>query len=119
MKRSFWHTLTAWQDFPQRKPMLIQGARQVGKTWLLKCFGESRFKNCILLDFAESKELNGFFEPNLKPERILTDLGLYLDRDITLEDTLLIFDEIQLCPEALTSLKYFCEKYPEAYICAS
>ena len=119
MKRSFWHTLTAWQDLPQRKPMLIQGARQVGKTWLLKCFGESRFKNCILLDFAENKELNGFFDPNLKPERILTDLGLYLDRDITLEDTLLIFDEIQLCPEALTSLKYFCEKYPEAYICAS
>jgi predicted AAA+ superfamily ATPase len=119
MRRSFWHTLTAWQDLPQRKPMLIQGARQVGKTWLLKCFGESRFENCILLDFAENKELNGFFEPNLKPERILTDLGLYLDRDITLEDTLLIFDEIQLCPEALTSLKYFCEKYPEAYICAS
>ncbi len=119
MKRSFWHKLTAWQDLPQRKPMLIQGARQVGKTWLLKCFGESRFENCILLDFAENKELNGFFEPNLKPERILTDLGLYLDRDITLEDTLLIFDEIQLCPEALTSLKYFCEKYPEAYICAS
>jgi len=55
--------------------MLIQGARQVGKTWLLKCFGESRFENCILLDFAENKELNGFFEPNLKPERILTDLG--------------------------------------------
>jgi len=99
--------------------MLVQGARQVGKTWVLKRFGEICFENCILLDFAENKELNGLFEPNLKPERILIDLGLYLGRDITLENTLLIFDEIQLCPAALTSLKYFCEKYPEAYICAS
>lgn len=119
MKRYLWDELTAWKALPKRKPMLIQGARQVGKTWILKRFGESRFKNCILLDFAENKTLNGFFQPDLRPERILTDLGLYLDADITLEDTLLIFDEIQLCPEALTSLKYFCEKYPEAYICAS
>ena len=119
MKRSFWNTLTEWKDAPSRKPMLIQGARQVGKTWILKRFGEAQFDNCILLDFAENKELNGFFEPNLKPERILTDLGLYLGKDLTLENTLLIFDEIQLCPEALTSLKYFYEKYPDAYICAS
>ncbi|NQU38511.1 MAG: ATP-binding protein [Lentisphaerae bacterium] len=111
--------MTAWQALPKRKPMLIQGARQVGKTWILRRFGESRFENCILLDFAENKALNGFFRPDLKPERILTDLGLYLDTDITLEDTLLIFDEVQLCPEALTSLKYFYERYPEAYICAS
>ena len=72
----------------------------------------------MLVDVAENKELNGFFEPNLKPDRILTDLGLYLGVDIDLENTLLIFDEVQLCPEALTSLKYFYEKYPEAYICA-
>lgn len=119
MNRLFMQKLIEWQDRPQRKPMLIQGARQVGKTWLLKQFGKSRFTHCIHLDFAENKELNGFFEPNLRPERILTDLGLYLGTDITLEDTLLIFDEIQLCPAALTSLKYFCETYPEAYICAS
>ncbi len=119
MKRSFWNTLMAWKNAPRRKPMLVQGARQVGKTWILKQFGKSQFEHCILLDFAENKELNGFFEPNLKPERILTDLGLYLGIDITLEDTLLIFDEIQLCPEALTALKYFYEKYPNAFICAS
>jgi predicted AAA+ superfamily ATPase len=119
MKRSFWNTLTTWKESPRRKPLLVQGARQVGKTWILKRFGAVRFENCILLDFAENKELNGFFTPNLKPERILTDLGLYLGMDILLENTLLIFDEIQLCPEALTSLKYFYEKYPEAYICAS
>ena len=119
MKRSFWNTLTAWKALPRRKPLLVQGARQVGKTWILQRFGEMCFENCVLLDFAENKELNGFFEPNLKPERILSDLGLYLGKDITLGNTVLIFDEIQLCPEALTSLKYFYEKYPEAYICAS
>lgn len=119
MKRSFWNTLIQWKKASRRKPMLVQGARQVGKTWILKEFGETQFNHCILLDFAENKELNGFFEPNLKPERILTELGLYLGMDINLEDTLLVFDEIQLCPEALTALKYFYERYPEAYICAS
>lgn len=119
MNRYFMQKLIDWQESPQRKPMLIQGARQVGKTWLLKSFGKSRFAHCIHLDFVENKELKGFFEPNLKPERILTDLGLYLGVDISLKDTLLIFDEIQVCPAALTSLKYFCETYPEAYICAS
>jgi len=119
MKRSFWNTLTQWKNASRRKPMLVQGARQVGKTWILKQFGETQFNHCILLDFAENKELNGFFEPNLKPERILTELGLYLGMDINLEDTLLVFDEIQLCPEALTALKYFYERYPESYICAS
>ena len=119
MKRSFSNTLATWKKQSRRKPLLVQGARQVGKTWILKRFGETHFKDCILLDFAENKELNGFFEPNLKPERILTDLGLYLGKDIALPSTLLIFDEIQLCPQALTSLKYFCERYPEAFICAT
>lgn len=119
MKRSFWNRLLQWKSASKRKPMLVQGARQVGKTWILKHFGETQFAHCILLDFAENKDLNGFFEPNLKPERILTDLGLYLGTDIDLADTLLIFDEIQLCPEALTALKYFYEKYPSAFICAS
>jgi len=119
MRRTFWNTLVAWRNAPRRKPLLVQGARQVGKTWILQRFGESEFDHCILLDFAEDKKLNGFFEPDLKPDRILTDLGLYLGIDITLENTLLVFDEIQLCPEALTALKYFCEKYPNAFICAS
>ncbi|NCC51882.1 MAG: DUF4143 domain-containing protein [Spartobacteria bacterium] len=119
MRRLFWNTLTQWKHATRRKPLLLQGARQVGKTWILKHFGETEFKHCILLDFAENRELNGFFVPNLKPDRILTDLGLYLGMDINLADTLLIFDEIQLCPEALTALKYFYEKYPDAYICAS
>lgn len=99
--------------------MLIQGARQVGKTWILKEFGSKEFQHTILLDFAENKELRSLFAPNLDPKRILTDLSLYLNQDVTLENTLLVFDEIQQCPEALTSLKYFCEAYPAAWICAT
>lgn len=119
MKRLFWNTLMTWKETSERKPLLVQGARQVGKTWILREFGRQEFENCILLDFAENQELRGLFTPNLKPQRILTDLSVYLNRDITLEKTLLIFDEIQLCPEALTSLKYFCEAFPSAWICAS
>lgn len=119
MKRSFWITLVEWKNSPQRKPLLVQGARQVGKTWILKTFGESLFENCILLDFAEDPALRGLFAPDLKPKRILADLSVYLNRDISLDHTLLIFDEIQLCPEALTSLKYFYEEFPSASICAS
>lgn len=109
----------AWKGSPERKPLLVQGARQVGKTWILREFGRQAFDTCILLDFAENEELRGLFTPNLKPERILTDLGVYLNQDVNLEKTLLIFDEVQLCPEALTSLKYFYEAFPTAWICAS
>ena len=119
MKRAFWNTLLAWRNAAERKPLLVQGARQVGKTWILKEFGRAEFQDTVFLDFAENQELRGLFSPNLKPRRILTDLGVYLNRDISLTDTLLIFDEVQLCPEALTSLKYFCEEFPAAWICAS
>ncbi len=119
MKRSFWNTLLAWKERPERKPLLVQGARQVGKTWILKEFGRTQFSHFELLDFAENKELRGLFAPNLNPQRILTDLSVFLNRDLSLADTLLIFDEIQLCPEALTSLKYFREEFPAAWVCAS
>lgn len=119
MKRTFLNKLIDWKNEPTRKPLLLQGARQVGKTWLLKEFGRTQFDRCVLLDFAEDRELKGIFAPNLKPRRILTDLGVYLNQSFSLNDTLLILDEIQHCPEALTSLKYFCEEFPDAWICAS
>ena len=119
MKRSFWNTLVEWEASSPRKPLLVQGARQVGKTWILKAFGAERFEHCVVLDFAEDPALRGLFAPDLKPKRILSDLSVYLNRDILPEQTLLIFDEIQLCPEALTSLKYFYEEIPSAFICAS
>ena len=99
--------------------MLVQGARQVGKTWILKEFGRTEFSQSVLLDFAKDTELRGLFAPNLKPQRILTDLSVYLGVDVSLANTLLIFDEVQFCPEALTSLKYFCEEFPTAWVCAS
>jgi len=119
MKRTFWNRLVEWKEAPQRKPLLVQGARQVGKTWILKAFGAAHFENCVFLDFAEDPALNGLFKVNLKPARILRDLGVYLGTDIVLGNTLLVFDEVQLCPEALTSLKYFYEAFPSAHICAS
>ncbi len=119
MRRFFWHKLVAWKEAPQRKPLLVQGARQVGKTWILQAFGAAHFRKCVLLDFAEDPALNGLFQADLKPARILTDLSVYLGQDVSLDETLLIFDEIQLCPEALTSLKYFYAAFPEAHICAS
>jgi predicted AAA+ superfamily ATPase len=119
MNRAFWKTLIAWKQAPERKPLLIQGVRQVGKTWILREFGRREFADCVLLDFAADKALRGLFAPDLQPKRILTDLSVYLNRDISLDNTLLVFDEVQLCPDALTSLKYFCEAYPTAWICAS
>lgn len=119
MKRKFLESLIVWKKAPERKPLLVQGARQVGKTWILREFGRQEFERCELLDFAEDKNLRGVFSSDLKPRRILTDLSVYLNRDISLSNTLLIFDEVQLCPEALTSLKYFCEECPTAWVCAS
>lgn len=119
MKRSFWKILEAWKEADHRKPLLLQGARQVGKTWLLMAFGKALFEHCIVLDFAEDPALCRLFEPDLKPDRILTDLEVYLNQEICMENTLLVFDEIQQCPKALTALKYFCEAWPSAYICAS
>lgn len=119
MNRFFWNELLAWKNQPSRKPLLLQGARQVGKTWILKEFGRREFDHLVLLDFAKDKSLAGFFNGDLKPDRILTDLSVYLGQHIDLAKTLLVFDEIQHCPEALTSLKYFHEAHPGAWICAS
>ena len=108
-----------WKNQNQRKPLLLQGARQVGKTYTLENFGREHYVNYIILDFARNSELNSLFEPNLDPIRILQDIALYFDIDISTENTLIIFDEIQLCPNALTSLKYFYEDLPKKHICAS
>jgi uncharacterized protein len=119
MKRSLLNTLVDWKNQAQRKPLLLEGARQVGKTWLLEHFGENNFSNVLLLDFAQNPELSKLFDQNLEPSRILGELEFFANRRIDIDSTLLIFDEIQICPNALTSLKYFYKAYPTAYICAS
>ncbi|MBF8263777.1 MAG: hypothetical protein HW387_1442 [Parachlamydiales bacterium] len=119
MKRALYQHLLQWKKDPARQPLLVQGARQVGKTWLLKEFGSQEYKNCCYINFEEMPACKAFFEPDLKPHRILRDLGIHLGMKIDPLNTLIIFDEIQECPNALTSLKYFCEHASEYSIAAA
>ena len=98
---------------------MVQGARQVGKTYLLKEFGAQEYSNCCYINFEEMPAVKLFFESDLKPHRILRDLGIHLEMKIDPTNTLIIFDEIQECPNALTSLKYFCEHAPEYHVVAA
>ncbi len=119
MKRKISKALISWKKLSIRKPLLLQGARQVGKTYCLEELGRNEFTNYHLFDFMENPALNQIFDQDLQPERILRDLGLFNDKDIKPEKDLVIFDEIQQCPKALTSLKYFAQKLPNAFIAAS
>jgi predicted AAA+ superfamily ATPase len=110
--------LLAWKNKNYRLPLILQGARQVGKTYLMKWLGENHFKSFVYFNFDERPELKDFFEKNKDVDQILDSLSITSGIPIN-ADTLLIFDELQECPEALNSLKYFAEKKPEiAVICA-
>ena len=118
MERALQAKLVNWKVTPNRLPLIIQGARQVGKTYLMKWFGTTHFENFVYLNFDERPELKEFFVKNKDVDRILESLTLISGLRIT-ATTLLILDEIQECPEALNSLKYFAEKKPEiAVVCA-
>ncbi len=119
MKRDLYHRLLQWKQDPERQPLLVQGARQVGKTYLLKEFGAQEYKKCCYVNFEEMPMCKSFFEKDLQPHRILRDLGIHLEMQIDPATTLIIFDEIQECPNALTSLKYFCEHAPEYFVTAA
>jgi predicted AAA+ superfamily ATPase len=119
IKRNVFKQLIAWKDNPDRKPLILQGARQVGKTWLLKRFGKDHFQSTAYFNFDQQLELRQFFQTTKDPERILQNLSLVHGKAILPETTLIIFDEIQECNEALNSLKYFQENNPEyAIACA-
>jgi hypothetical protein len=119
MKRDAYKKLLEWKTDPNRQPLLLQGARQVGKTYLLREFGQKKYKQCAYINFEETPGCKAFFELDLKPQRIVKDLCIYLEMKIEPESTLIIFDEIQECPNALTSLKYFCENAPEYHVVAA
>lgn len=119
MKRDILDNLKTWQNSATKKPLVLTGARQVGKTYTLKHFGENFFPSCHYVNFETDETLAGIFEKDLKPVRIIQELSFYLDAPINLESDLLILDEIQECPRALTSLKYFCELMPEMAVCAA
>jgi predicted AAA+ superfamily ATPase len=105
--------LKVWKNRKGRKPLILRGARQVGKTWLLKYFGQNEFESVAYFNFEGQPELKQFFSSTKNTERIIQNLSLLHGKTILPEKTLLIFDEIQECNEALNTLKYFCEDSPE------
>ena len=116
IKRNIEKQLHAWLIKSNRKPLILQGARQVGKTWVLKYFGNSSFKNLAYFNFEKQPELKQFFETTKDPKRILQNLTLINGKPILPGQTLIVFDEIQECNNALNSLKYFHEELPEYII---
>ena len=119
MERFAIEKLMAWKEDADRKPMVLRGARQVGKTWLMQEFGRRCYRNTVYFNFDEEDALNSIFESNKNPARIIELLSLISGEKILPGDTLVLFDEIQECPEALNSLKYFCEKANEYHIIAA
>jgi predicted AAA+ superfamily ATPase len=113
IQRKISQKLSAWRKAPGRKPLILQGARQVGKTWLLKHFGASEFMDVAYFNFEEQPDLKQFFQHTKDVSIILQNLSLVHGRVIQPQQTLIIFDEIQECNDALNTLKYFCENAPE------
>lgn len=119
MKRNAIRSLLGWKSSPDRKPLVLRGARQVGKTWIMKEFGEKYYKNYVYFNFDEEAALKSVFESDKNPQRIIERLSLIAEQKITAGDTLIIFDEIQECPEALNALKYFKEKANDHHVIAA
>ena len=119
MERLLMAELKAWKDKPDRKPLILRGARQVGKTWLLMEFGNIYFEDVCYVNFERNEAISNSFNDTLDPRRIIDDLSLFHGKSIKPHSTLIILDEIQEAPRALTALKYFAEEIPEYAICCA
>lgn len=119
MKRKLLNNLIEWKNDKNHKPLVLEGARQVGKTWLMKEFGWTQYKKVAYINFDRNEKMCKVFETDLDTNRLITAIELDVDFKITPEDTLIIFDEIQECPRAITSLKYFNEDAPQYDIIAA
>ena len=119
MKRSIYNELVVWREKKQKKPLILKGARQVGKTWLMKELGQNAFTDFVYINFEETKTLHSVFELDNNVQRILQAIQVYSGKKIDPRNTLLIFDEVQACSSALTSLKYFNENAPDYHIIAA
>ena len=119
VKRNAISALKKWKNSDSRKPLVMRGARQVGKTWLMKEFGQSCYDSYVYFNFDEEEELKSIFEMNKNPQRIVELLSLIAGEKILPGETLIIFDEIQECPEALNTLKYFREKANDYHVIAA
>lgn len=118
MERKVTRILVKWKQSTHRLPLILQGARQVGKTFSVMQFGKEHYDNIAYINFESSSEYHGVFERNLDPKRIIRELSILAGQSIT-EETLVFFDEIQACNRALTSLKYFAEQSPDYHIIAA
>lgn len=119
MYRYAMENLREWKNRKNRKPLIIEGARQVGKTWLMKEFGRQEYTNTVYINFDSNSRMAELFSADLDITRILRGIEIYTGKKINSEDTLIIFDEVQEVPKALSSLKYFYEDAPEYHvICA-
>lgn len=119
MERNLLNKLLKWKEMPNRKPLIIRGARQTGKTWLMREFGNKAFKKMVYVNFENEPRFRDLFIKDYNTARIISMLELHLNEKIDAEDTLLIFDEIQAVDGGLTSLKYFCEEAPQYAIVAA
>ncbi len=119
MKRDIYDLLEKWKLLARRKPLILNGARQVGKTYALKHFGRTSYKKIAYLNFERDENLAQYFDRTLDPKELIKILSIHTEVDIVPDHTLLIFDEIQECPKALNSLKYFCEEANEYHVCAA
>ncbi len=116
MYRKIMRFLEAWRTSEHRKPLILQGARQVGKTYSILEFGRTRYENVAYFNFETNPKLNQTFEENISPDYLIPILSHMAGQTIVKEKTLIVFDEVQLCERALTSLKYFCEDAPDYHI---
>ena len=119
MKREIYQKLLDWKSNPRRKPLLLQGARQTGKTFILKAFGRNEYGNIVYCNFEEDPGLDQFFKRDLNPDRIIKELSIYYDVEVRPGADLIIFDEIQVSNRALNALKYFDEKRKDIHIAAA
>ena len=119
MFRNAMHDLIKWKASRDRKPIIIRGARQVGKTWLMKEFGQTQYENCAYINFDNNERMESLFSGNFDIKRMITALQIEAGVSIEAGTTLIIFDEVQEVPRALTSLKYFYENAPQYHILAA
>jgi len=115
MQRNIYETLLNWKESNSRKPLLLRGARQIGKTFTILEFGKKEFKNCVLLNFERNPEYKAIFK-SLSPEEIIEKISIYVGVDIQQGTTLLFLDEIQDCPQAIMAMRYFYEEMPGLHI---
>lgn len=116
MYRKVMEYLKEWKESSHRKPLILQGARQVGKTYSILEFGRIYYENVVYFNFETNPKLNETFEENISPDYLIPILSHIAGQTIVKEKTLIVFDEVQLCERALTSLKYFCEEAPEYHV---